>query len=165
MIGPVNALLRVVGIAGPSWLSSASSVLVSLAGIATWENVGFNMVLFMAGLTTIPRELYAAAEVDGARSRWAQFWLVTWPLLGPTSLFVLTITLVRALTSSFDLVMVLTQGGPDNASAVILFSLYQQGFTYFRLGYAAAITLMFLVIVVGVMWLQNSVLDKRVHYG
>lgn len=165
MIGPVNALLHLVGIPGPLWLSSAASVLGSLAGIATWGNIGFNMVLFMAGLTTIPRELYAAAEVDGARSGWAKFWLVTWPLLGPTSLFVLTITLVRALTSSFDLVTVMTQGGPDNASAVLLFTLYQQGFTYFRLGYAAAITLVFLVIVVGVTWAQNALLDRRVHYG
>jgi multiple sugar transport system permease protein len=94
-----------------------------------------------------------------------RFRLVTWPLLGPTTLFVLTITMIRALTRSFDLVAVLTQGGPNKASEVLLFTLYQEGFTYFRLGYAAAIALVFLVIVVTLMTLQTRFLDRRVHYG
>ncbi|RKK02168.1 ABC transporter permease subunit [Pseudoroseomonas wenyumeiae] len=163
-IGPLNAMLRMLGMAGPEWLSSSSTVLLSLAAIGIWENLGFNLVLFLAGLTAIPRELYAAAEVDGAGSGWERFRLVTWPMLGPTTLFVLTITMIRAVRV-FDTVAVLTQGGPNKASDVLLFSIYEEGFSYFRLGYAAAITLVFLAIVLALMWLQTRVLDKRVHYG
>ncbi len=163
-IGPVNTLLRLIGVAGPAWLSSSDTVLVSLAAIGIWENAGFNMVLFMAGLTAIPRELREAASVDGARSGWSRFWLVTWPLLGPTTLFVVTITMIRSIRV-FDTVAVLTRGGPNKASEVLLYTMYTEGFTFLRLGYSAAITLVFLVIVLGLMWLQTRVLDRRVHYG
>ncbi|WP_235035256.1 carbohydrate ABC transporter permease [Roseomonas sp. 18066] len=163
-IGPLNGMLRQLGIAGPAWLSDSSMVMWSLAGIGIWENLGFNLVLFLAGLTAIPRELYAAAEVDGAQSAWSRFRLVTWPLLGPTTLFVLTITMIRSVRV-FDTVKVLTQGGPNKASEVLLHTMYQEGFTFFRLGYSAAITLVFLAIVLALMWLQTRVLDKRVHYG
>lgn len=163
-IGPLNAELRLLGLPTPFWLSSSDTVLLSLAAIGVWESVGFNMVLFMAGLTAIPRELYAAAEVDGARGGWDRFRLVTWPLLGPTTLFVVTITLVRSLRV-FDTVAVLTQGGPNKASEVLLWTMYQEGFTFLRLGYSAAITLVFLVVVLALMALQTRVLDRRVHYG
>jgi multiple sugar transport system permease protein len=163
-IGPVNTLLRMIGVAGPAWLSSSDTVLISLAAIGIWENAGFNMVLFMAGLTAIPRELREAASVDGARSGWSRFWLVTWPLLGPTTLFVVTITMIRSIRV-FDTVAVLTRGGPNKASEVLLYTKYTEGFTFLRLGYSAAITLVFLVIVLGLMWLQTRVLDRRVHYG
>jgi multiple sugar transport system permease protein len=163
-IGPVNAALRALGLAGPNWLGSSDSVMWSLAIIGTWEQIGFNMVLFLAGLTAIPRDLYAAAEVDGVRSAWSRFWTVTWPLLGPTALFVLTITMIRALRV-FDIVATLTQGGPNKASEVLLFTMYTEGFTYFRMGYSAAITVVFLAVVVVLMTLQTRVLDRRVHYG
>lgn len=163
-IGPLNQALRFIGIQGPSWLASSDTVLIALAAIGIWENVGFNMVLFLAGLTAIPRDLYAAAEVDGVRTGWSRFWTVTWPMLGPTTLFVVTISLIRSVRV-FDTVAVLTQGGPNKASEVLLYTMYQEGFTYFRLGYSAAITLVFLVIVLALMLLQTRVLDKRVHYG
>ena len=163
-IGPVNALLGSLGIAGPAWLSSSDTVLLSLAFIGVWEAVGFNMVLFMAGLTAIPRELREAAAVDGAQTAWDRFRLVTWPLLGPTTLFVVTISLIRSVRV-FDTVAVLTRGGPNKASEVLLYTMYTEGFTYLRLGYSAAITLVFLVIVLGLMLLQTRVLDRRVHYG
>jgi multiple sugar transport system permease protein len=162
-IGPLNAMVRAMGMGAPEWLSSSSTVLLSLAAIGIWENLGFNLVLFLAGLTAIPRELYSAAEVDGARSGWERFRLVTWPMLGPTTLFVLTITMIRAVRV-FDTVAVLTQGGPNKASQVLLYTMYEEGFTYFRLGYSAAVTLVFLAIVLALMWLQTRVLDKRVHY-
>ncbi|TCH96633.1 sugar ABC transporter permease [Roseococcus sp. SYP-B2431] len=163
-IGPLNTLLRSLGVAGPAWLSSSDTVLISLAAIGVWENAGFNMVLFMAGLTAIPRELREAAAVDGARSAWSRFRLVTWPLLGPTTLFVVTITLIRSIRV-FDTVAVLTRGGPNRASETLLYTMYTEGFTFLRLGYSAAITLVFLAIVLVLMLLQTRVLDKRVHYG
>jgi multiple sugar transport system permease protein len=164
-IGPLNALLRVLGVAAPpAWLSSSDWVLVSLAAIGVWENAGFNMVLFMAGLTAIPRELREAASVDGVHSAWERFRLVTWPLLGPTTLFVVTITMIRSIRV-FDTVAVLTRGGPNKASEVLLYTMYTEGFTFLRLGYSAAITLVFLVIVLALMLLQTRVLERRVHYG
>jgi multiple sugar transport system permease protein len=162
-IGPLNQALRAIGIAGPSWLASSDTVLIALGAIGVWENAGFNMVLFLAGLTAIPRELYAAAEIDGARSAWSRFWTVTWPLLGPTTVFVVTITLIRSVRV-FDTVAVLTQGGPNKASEVLLYTMYTEGFTFFRLGYSAAITLVFLVIVLALMLLQTRLLDRKVHY-
>lgn len=163
-IGPLNAALAQLGIAGPAWLTSSDTVLLSLAFIGIWEAIGFNLVLFLAGLTAIPRELHQAAEVDGVKSAWERFRLVTWPLLGPTTLFVVTITMIRSVRV-FDSVAVLTQGGPNRASEVLLYTMYTEGFTFFRLGYSAAITLVFLIIVLGLMLLQTRVLDKRVHYG
>jgi multiple sugar transport system permease protein len=163
-IGPVNTMLRSIGIAGPNWLSSSDWVLVSLGFIAVWENVGFNMVLILAGLTAIPRDLYAAAEVDGAKSAWERFKLVTWPLLGPTMLFVVIITTIRSIRT-FDTVATLTQGGPNKASELIVWTIYQEGFTFLRMGYGAAVTVVFLVVVLGLMLLQMRLVERRVHYG
>ncbi len=163
-IGPVNAALRSIGIAGPNWLGSSDWVLFSLGVIGVWENIGFNLVLFLAGLTAIPRDLYDAGEVDGARSAWSRFWLITWPMLGPTLLFVIVITMTRSIRV-FDTVRALTQGGPNKASEVLLHTIYQEGFHYFRFGYSAAITLVFLAIILALMLLQTRVLDRRVHYG
>ncbi|MBR0665868.1 sugar ABC transporter permease [Roseomonas hellenica] len=163
-IGPVNKLLGMIGIAPINWLGSSDWVMPSLCLIGVWENLGFVVVLFMAGLTAIPRELYAAAELDGARSALDRFRLVTWPLLGPTTLFVVTITAIRCLRV-FDTVQALTRGGPNNASEVLLHTMYQEGFTYFRIGYSAAITVVFLGIVLVLMLVQTRILDRRVHYG
>ena len=163
-IGPVNSALRALGSGTPFWLSSSDTALLSLAAIGVWESMGFNMVLFMAGLAAIPRELYAAAAVDGARGTFDRFRLVTWPLLGPTTLFVVVLSMVRSLRV-FDTVAVLTQGGPNKASEVLLYTMYTEGFTYLRLGYSAAITLVFLAAVLLLMWAQTRVLDRRVHYG
>ena len=103
-IGPLNAFLRQLGVISPPyWLSSSDWVLFSLGAIGVWENIGYNMVLFLAGLSAIPRELYQAAEVDGTKSWLDRFRLVTWPMLGPTTLFVLTITMTlpREVTVAF----------------------------------------------------------------
>jgi multiple sugar transport system permease protein len=163
-IGPVNAVLRGLGLAAPNWLGSSDWVLISLGIIGVWENLGFNLVLFLAGLTAIPSDLYAAAEVDGAKSAWSRFTLVTWPLLGPTLLFVVIITMTRSIRV-FDTVQTLTQGGPNSASEVLLRTIYQEGFHYFKFGYSAAITLVFLAIVLAVMLVQTRLIDRRIHYG
>jgi multiple sugar transport system permease protein len=162
-IGPLNALLRMVGAPTPNWLGSSDMVMISLGFIGIWENIGFNMVLFLAGLTAIPRDLYAAAEVDGAPSAWSRFWLVTWPMLGPTTLFVVTITTIRSIRV-FDTVAVLTQGGPNKASEVLLHTMYVEGFQFFRMGYSAAITMLFLAVVLVLMLIQTRIIERRVHY-
>ncbi len=162
-MGPVNAMLGLLGIDGPNWLGSSSTVLPSLAMIGIWQSVGFNMVLFLAGLTAIPRELYSAAEMDGVKSAWERFRLVTWPLLGPTTLFVLTISVINSV-KVFESVKTLTQGGPNKASEVLLHTIYQEGFVFLRVGYASAMTVIFLMVLIVMMLLQYRVLDRRVHY-
>lgn len=89
---------------------------------------------------------------------------MTWPLLGPTTLFVVTLSMVRSLRV-FDTVVVLAQGGPNKASEVLLYTMNTEGFTFLRLGYSAAVTLVFLLLVLALMWAQTRVLDRRVHYG
>jgi len=163
-IGPLNIVLRDLGMATPNWLGASEWVLISLGFIGVWQNVGFNLVLFLAGLTAVPRDLYAAAEIDGARSAWARFRLVTWPMLGPTMLFVVIITMTRAI-QVFDTVQTLTQGGPNNASEVLLRTIYQEAFHYFRFGYASAVTLVFLACVLVLMLIQTRLIDRKVHYG
>jgi multiple sugar transport system permease protein len=163
-IGPVNTVLRDLGLGAPNWLASSDWVMLSLAIVGVWENVGFNLVLFLAGLTAIPRDLYDAGEIDGAKDHWSRFWLVTWPLLGPTMLFVVVITLTRSIRV-FDTVRTLTQGGPNKASEVLLHTIYQEGFHYFRFGYSAAITLVFLAMVLAVVLVQTRLIDRKVHYG
>lgn len=163
-IGPVNTLLAMIGIDGPNWLGASSTVMISLSIIGIWQATGFNMVLFLAGLSAIPRELYQAAEVDGARSALSRFRLVTWPMLGPTTLFVTTISIINSV-KVFETVKTLTEGGPNKASEVLLFTIYQEGFVFLKVGYASAMTVIFLAILVSLMFLQYRVMDRKVHYA
>lgn len=162
-IGPVNAALRMMGMAGPNWFGASDMVLYSLASIGIWQSAGYNLVLFLAGLTAIPRDLYAAADIDGAKSGVDRFFLVTWPMLGPTTLFVVTISIINAV-KVFETVRALTQGGPNNASEVLLFTIYKEGFVYLRVGYASAMTIVFLAVLVVMMFVQYRLLDREVHY-
>lgn len=163
-MGPVNLFLAQFGIEGPNWLGASGTVLYGLSIIGIWQSVGFNMVLFLAGLTAIPRDLYAAAQMDGAKSWWDRFRLVTWPMLGPTTLFVTTISIINSV-KVFETVKTLTEGGPNKASEVLLFTIYQEGFVYLRVGYASAMTVIFLAILVVLMFLQYRILDRQVHYS
>lgn len=163
-LGLVNLALKEVGVRGPDWLHDRHLVLFTLAGIGVWQSLGFNMVLFMAGLQSIPRDLYEAAAVDGASTAWDRFANVTWPMLGPVSLFVIVITAIRSF-QVFDTVQVLTKGGPNRASEVLLFTMYSEGFEYFRTGYAAAVTMVFLAFVLALALAKTWFLDRRVHYA
>ncbi len=163
-IGPINLVLRMMGFAGVNWLGSSDNVLAALAVIGVWQAIGFNMVLFLAGLTAIDRTLYAAAEMDGARSAWSRFRLVTWPMLGPTTLFVTTISVINAV-KVFETVATLTQGGPAKASETLLWVIYQEGFVYLHIGAASAMAVVFIALLLFLLVIQTRVLDKQVHYG
>lgn len=161
--GLINLMLKAVGLPARAWLSDPSLVLPTLAAIGVWQLFGFNMVLFLAGLVSIPRALYEAAEMDGARSAWARFRLVTWPMLGPVTMFVVLISAIRSF-QVFDTVHVLTKGGPSKASEVLLYTMYSEGFEFFRSGIAAAIAVVFLGFVLLLTLVKARILDKRVHY-
>lgn len=163
-IGLVNQLLALVGVSDINFLGDPSVALVAVAAISVWELVGFNMVLFMAGLAAIPRDLYQAAAVDGVDGPWERFRTVTWPLLGPTTMFVLVITAIRALRV-FDTVALLTKGGPNRSTEVVLYTIYVNAFEFFRVGYAAAMTVVFLLLVILLTLAQARVIERRVHYA
>lgn len=163
-LGPVNAVLRAVGIGEVAFLSEPSLALPTLAVIGIWQLIGFNMVLFIAGLSAIPKDLYEAAEIDGCTSGIDRFLTITWPLLGPTTMFVIVTTSITAF-KIFDTVAVMTRGGPMGSSEVLLYAIYLEGFQYFHTAYAAALTLVFLVFILVFSVIQTFVLDRRVHYG
>ncbi len=162
-VGVINQALQAIGLAGRDWLRDRESALFALGAIGVWQALGLNMVLFMAGLKAIPRDLYDAAAVDGADGPWERFRRVTWPMLGPATVFVVTITAIRSF-QVFDTVAVLTQGGPDKATEVLLYTMVTEGFSFFRSGYASALTVVFLVFVLALTLLQVRLLEKRVHY-
>ncbi len=162
--GPINIVLRMLGFAGVNWLGSSDNVLVALALIGIWQALGFNMVLFLAGLTAIDRTLYAAAEMDGVRSAWDRFRIVTWPMLGPTTLFVTTISVINAV-KVFETVATMTQGGPAKASETLLWVIYHEGFVYLHIGTASAMAVVFIALLLLLLVIQTRVLDKKVHYG
>lgn len=162
-VGPFNQILALLGMPGVNFLGDADTALYSMAAIGIWELVGFNMVLFMAGLATIPRDLYDAASIDGAESFWDRFRMVTWPMLGPTTFFVVTISAIRAFRV-FEVAAVITQGRPEGSSEVILYSIYVQAFQYFNIGYAAALVVVYLVITALIALIQARYADKRTHY-
>lgn len=163
-IGLVNQFLGGLGLPKPNWLSDRSLVLSTLCVIGIWQHLGYAMVLFLAGLKAIPRDLYEAAEADGADSILDRFFTVTFPMLGPVTMFLIIIVSLKAF-ETFDTVKILTQGGPGNASELLLHTLYVESFEFFRTGYGAAMTVVFLIIVVSLTLFQARFLDRRVHYS
>ncbi|MCD2179097.1 sugar ABC transporter permease [Rhizobium sp. C1] len=160
-IGPVNAAIKWFGFEPVSFLSNPTLLIPSMAAIGVWQVLGFNMVLFLAGLTAIPKDLYEAAQLDGAKNPIDRFLTVTWPMLGPTTLFVAVTTSISAF-KVFETVAVLTKGRAG--SEVLLFELYLEGFEYSNTGYAAALTLIFLAIILVLSIGQTFYLDRKVHY-
>lgn len=161
--GMISQVIGWFGIEAKSWLQEPDTALPALCLIAIWQALGFNMVLFMAGLTSIPKDLYHALEMDGATSGWDRFWTITWPLLTPVTMFVAIITAIRSF-QVFDTVHVLTKGGPDNASMVLVYQIYQEGFEFFRSSYAAALTVVFLLFIFLLTLFKVFVIERKVHY-
>ena len=163
-LGPVNGLLRGLGLGEQAFLSEPALVLPTLAFIGVWQLVGFNMVLLLAGLSATPRELYEAAALDGCDGPVDRSLRITWPQLGPPTMFVAVTTSITAF-KVFDTVAVMTRGGPAGASEVLLYTIYLEGFQYFHTAYAAALTVIFLAFVLVFSAVQAFVLDRRAHYG
>ena len=150
----------------PLWLGEKEYALWAVCFIGIWQAFGFNMVLYLAGLTSIPRELYHAAEMDGAKSAWDRFRLVTWPMLGPTTVFVVTITAIRSF-QVFDTVEAIfpNSGGPSKSVYVMMFVIYEKGIKENLIGMGAAITIVFLAFVLLMTLLQYRFVNRRTHYS
>ena len=135
--GILNQLAGTLGLPQVDWQSDATAALVSIVVVTTWQGVGFGMVVYLAGLQGIPREVYEAASVDGA-GRWRTFASITWPLLAPTTFFLVVYSVILSF-QAFDSVYVLTRGGPGDATTFLVQYAYDQGFNQLRQGYAAAL--------------------------
>ena len=160
--GLVEQVTRLVGWPSHNWLGSRDTVLPCLVVVTVWKEAGFFMIFYLAALQSIAPVLGEAAAVEGAGRLYA-FRRVTFPLLMPTTLFVL----VNAVINSFRLVdhiVVMTKGGPDNASSLLLYYIYDVGFKFWDTAYAAALTMVLLVILASVAIGQFLLLDRRIHY-
>jgi len=144
--GLLNYLLSLFGIDGPSWLSSSKTSLLSIAIVGIWKGMGYNMLLFLAGLQGISTSYYEAAKLDGANA-FQEFFYVTFPMLRPTTFFIFIMSIIGSF-QVFDSVMLMTGGEPGRSSSVLVHYLYQNAFEYFRMGYACAIAYLLFFIVV-----------------
>lgn len=143
--GLANGALSLFGLEPAQWLTSPTMALPSLMLIGIWQGIGAKMLVYLAALQGVPRQLVEAASLDGA-NRWQTFWTVTWPALGPAQFFVL-ITSIVSTFQVFDLVYVTTKGGPGLATNVLVFDVYQNAFQGLRLGYASAETVVMMVVI------------------
>ncbi|MCW8058339.1 carbohydrate ABC transporter permease [Agrobacterium tumefaciens] len=160
-LGPVNAAIKWLGLEPVAFLSNPALLIPTMALMGVWQILGFNMVLFLAGLTAISKDLHEAARLDGAKNPVDRFLTVTWPMLGPTTMFVVVTTSISAF-KVFETVAVLTKG--RFGSETLLFDLYLEGFEYSNTGYAAALTIIVLAIVLVLSIGQTLHMDRKVHY-
>jgi multiple sugar transport system permease protein len=156
--GIINSVLRTIGIKGPSWLGTTTWALRSVIIMAIWAGLGFQIVIFLAGLQGISQEYYEAAAIDGANA-WQKFRRITLPLLSPVTFFVL-VTGIIGTFQDFALVWVLTQGGPANSTQLIVMYLYGLAFRLQRMGLASAVAYSVFVVIVG-LTILNFILSKR----
>ncbi|NIM04631.1 MAG: ABC transporter permease subunit [Armatimonadetes bacterium] len=160
--GLLNYGLKAIGLPTAAWLDSVHLAMPAIIIASVWKGVGWGMVIFLAGLQGIPEHLYEAARLDGA-SGWKQFRHITVPLLFPAIFFVLIMSIIGSF-QVFDLVYVMTGGGPLHATDVIIFYLYQFAFQRFQLGYAAAVSYVLFAVIFLVTLAQMRVFGRRVQY-
>lgn len=160
--GLVNELISHLSLGlvqGPDWLNNPSTSMPAIILMSVWQGVGFHMIIWLAGLQTIPQDLYEAADIDGA-TRWARFRYVTWPGLRTTRTFVL-ITITIAAFSLFAQVSVMTQGGPLDSTTTVVYQAVQTGYAQQQTGYASAISLVFFVLVLAVSLVQRFLTREK----
>jgi multiple sugar transport system permease protein len=161
--GVVNHALGLVGIEGPGWYNDPVWAMPSVILASAWKDLGFVMVILLAGLQSIPEEYYEAASVDGA-GRGTRFRHITLPLLTPSLFFVLVISLINNL-QVFDQVWVMTKGGPAGATSVVVEQIVTNAFSYGQMGYAAAMSWLFFVVLLLITLVQFRLQRRWVNYG
>lgn len=160
--GLLEQITQALGLPSQNWLGDPQTALGALIVVAVWKEAGFFMIFYLAALQQISPTLAEAAMLEGA-SRWQYFWRVQFPLLMPTTLFVL----INALINSFRLVdhiVVMTRGGPDNASSLLLYYIYEVGFSFWDSAYASALTVVLLALLAIIALVKFRILERRIHY-
>jgi multiple sugar transport system permease protein len=160
--GLINTVLLAFDLPSVPWLSSSAWAMPAVILMAIWKRVGYDMVIYLAGLQAIPPSLYEAAEIDGA-GRWHRFRHITLPLLTPTTFFILIISIIGSF-QVFDLAFVLTSGGPGNATNTIVMYVYNQAFQFFHMGYAAAVAWILFIVILAITLIQWRIQKRWVQY-
>ena len=145
--GLLNYLLELIGRPPVAWLTDSDHALSTIIAVGVWKTFGYFMLVYLAALQALPQTVLEAARLDGARP-WDRFWSITWPLLRPTTWFAVIIAVILSF-QAFDFINIMTQGGPSNATNVLVFYIYQHGFQYFQLGFAAASAVVMFALVYG----------------
>ncbi|KQQ44774.1 glycerol-3-phosphate ABC transporter permease [Rhizobium sp. Leaf311] len=160
--GMVNALLGTFGLGKVQWLQNPHLALWVLIFVNTWKQIGYDIVIYIAGLQAIPRELYDAAAVDGGK-RLHVFHRITMPLVMPTTYFLLVISVIEAF-QVFTIVNVMTKGGPAGATDMLVNLLYEIGFVLFDIGRGSALAVLLFILLVGLAILKSRIIGRKVHY-
>jgi len=164
LMGVLNQLIVNFGGERVNWLSNPRTAIWCVIIVAAWKSLGFNLLLYLAALEAVPTDYIEAAQVDGASS-WQIIRSIRWPLITPTFFFVLVTTIIAVNDEVFGAINVLTDGGPYNKTSNIVYYLYQQGFRFFQIGTASAVSLIIFVGTVLLTWLQFRFVERHVHYG
>jgi len=160
--GFLNYVLSALHLPTSQWLASPITAMPSIILVGLWRGLGFNIIVFLAGLQSIPRDLYEAAETDGA-NEWQQFRNVTLPMLSPTLFFAIVMALISSF-QVFEQTYIMTQGGPGNSTMTFIYYIFLTGFTYLRMGYASALSFVFLLLILIITAFQLRLQTRWVHY-
>ena len=160
--GVLNWLLDLVNLPPQNWLTDQSWAMPSVAITVIWKTMGYNMVIFLAGLQDVPKSLHEAAAIDGANA-WKRFWYITLPLLRPHLFFVMVVSIIGSF-QAFDLVYVMTGGGPGNATLVYNYHIWQNAFQFFKMGYASAMAYILFLLIFVITLVQVRYLGRRTYY-
>ena len=161
--GLVNHVLNLLGMADVPWLTSTHGAMIVVVLVYVWQNFGFSFLLFLGGLSSIPKEVYEAAQVDGATG-WKQFWKITFPLVSPTTLVASVMAIISAL-QIFDQPYVLTRGGPGDSTRTAVMVIYESAFKQLEFGRASAIGIVLTVVIMLVTAIQFRLSRRFVFYG
>jgi multiple sugar transport system permease protein len=161
--GPINEILRTLGMSNPpKWIADPNFALISIMLISIWISIGFNLIIYIAGLQAIPKDLYEAADIDGANG-WTKFRRITLPLLSPTSFFLL-VTGIISTFKVFEIIAVMTQGGPIGSTTMMVWYLYDTAFINLKVGYASSIAAVLFGFVMLITLGQWAAQKKWVNY-
>jgi len=160
--GLFNSFLIQIGLPIQSWLRDPVLAMPCLIVMGVWHGMGYNIIIFLAGLQSIPRTYYEAAKIDGADG-FSLFRHITWPLLGPTSFYVLTVGMINSL-QAFTEIDMMTRGGPLGSTTTLAYNLYQNAFQFFQMGKASAIAVLLFIMMLILTWIQFRYIDRTVHY-
>ncbi len=163
LAGPVSLVLKAFGLESPRWFKESGLVIFALSTIIGWKAFGYNLIVLIAAMVSVPRELIEAAKLENA-SNWTIFRKVIVPMTSPTALYVFTITIIFGLQYMLVPTNMLTQGGPDQGSSNIVYIVYQYALVFFQTGKSAAFAMLCMAVYVIFLFLKARFLDRRVHY-
>lgn len=160
--GLLNYLISLLGIPPSRWLNSPSTALNSLVIVAVWKGLGYDTLIILSGLQSIPKYLYEAAAMDKAKG-FSSFTRITLPMLSPTLFFVILVNIIGYF-KVFETIQIMTQGGPMNSTSTLVYYIYEYGFQYFKIGYASSAGVVLMVLIGFFTIIYFRILARRIHY-